>query len=132
MARRGDAALAAIQEVVDIFLDRAHAPAGIGPDHIGMALRVRRHPHVVAEEAGLDVKSLLVEYSGLFRNAREAAGAHEAGELAELSVNTGKLWTVARLVSPDYFMAVALRPEGNLGKARFLLRITAPKVRSEL
>src|SRR5512143_2778770 len=82
----------------------------------------------LAEEAGLDVKSLLVEYSGLFRNAREAAGAHEAGELAELSVNTGKLWTVARLVSPDYFMAVALRPEGNLGKARFLLRITAPKV----
>lgn len=88
--------------------------------------------HLVAEEAGLDVKSLLVEYSSLFRNARDAAGAHEAGELAELSVNTGRLWTVARLVSPDYFMAVALRPEGNLGKARFLLRITAPKVRSEL
>ncbi len=88
--------------------------------------------HVVAEEAGLDVKSLLVEYSSLFRSARDAAGAHEAGDLAELSVNTGRLWTVARLVSPDYFMAVALRPEGNLGKARFLLRITAPKVRSEL
>lgn len=88
--------------------------------------------HLVAEEAGLDVKSLLVEYSSLFRSARDAAGAHEAGDLAELSVSTGRLWTVARMVSPDYFMAVALRPEGNLGKARFLLRITAPKVRSEL
>ena len=29
-------------------------------------------------------------------------------------------------------MVVALTPDGNLGKARFLLRITAPKVRSEL
>jgi predicted regulator of Ras-like GTPase activity (Roadblock/LC7/MglB family) len=83
-------------------------------------------------EAGLDVKSLLVEYSGLFRSARDAAGGLEAGSLAELSIHTDKLWTVARLVSPEYFMAVALRPEGNLGKARYLLRITAPKVRSEL
>jgi hypothetical protein len=29
-------------------------------------------------------------------------------------------------------MAVALRPDGNLGKARYLLRITVPKVRAEL
>ena len=83
-------------------------------------------------EAGVDVKSLLVEYSGLFRNAREAAGTLEAGGVAELSVSTDKIWTVARMVSPDYFMAVALRPDGNLGKARYLLRITVPKVRSEL
>jgi predicted regulator of Ras-like GTPase activity (Roadblock/LC7/MglB family) len=88
--------------------------------------------HLAEEAVDLDVKSLLVEYSGLFRGAREAAGAHEAGELAELSIHTGKLWTVARMVSGEYFLAVALRPEGNLGKARFLLRVTAPKVRAEL
>jgi len=85
-----------------------------------------------AGEAEVDVKSLLIEYSNLFRSAREAAGAHDAGGVAELSVNTEKLLTVARLVSPEYFMAVALRPDGNVGKARYLLRITAPKVRSEL
>jgi predicted regulator of Ras-like GTPase activity (Roadblock/LC7/MglB family) len=83
-------------------------------------------------EPDVDVKSLLVEYSNLFRNARDAAGVHEAGGIAELSVHTERLLTVARLVSPEYFMAVALRPEGNLGKARYLLRITAPKVKSEL
>jgi hypothetical protein len=27
---------------------------------------------------------------------------------------------------------VALKPDGNFGKARYLLRITAPKLRSEL
>jgi predicted regulator of Ras-like GTPase activity (Roadblock/LC7/MglB family) len=80
----------------------------------------------------VDVKSLLVEYSGLFRTAREAAEAHEAGGVAELSIHTDKLLTVARLVSPEYFMVVALTPEGNFGKARYLLRITAPKLRSEL
>lgn len=89
--------------------------------------------HVAGDaEVEVDVKSLLIEYSGLFRGARDAAGALEAGGVAEFSVSTDKICTVARMVSPEYFMAVALRPEGNLGKARYLLRITVPKVRSEL
>jgi predicted regulator of Ras-like GTPase activity (Roadblock/LC7/MglB family) len=87
---------------------------------------------LLAGDADLDLKSLLVEYSSVFRNARDAADVHQAGGVSEVSINTDKLFTVARLVSPDYFMVVALKPEGNYGKARYLLRITAPKVRSEL
>lgn len=86
----------------------------------------------VADGSVIDVKNLLVEYSSLFRTAREAAEAHEAGGIAELSISTERLVTVARLVTPEYFMAVALTPEGNFGKARYLLRVTAPKLRSEL
>jgi predicted regulator of Ras-like GTPase activity (Roadblock/LC7/MglB family) len=80
----------------------------------------------------LDVRPLLIEYSGLFRNAREAAEQHGAGETAELYVETEKVLTVARMVSPEYYMVVALTPGGNLGKARFLMRVTAPKLRAEL
>ena len=80
----------------------------------------------------LDVKSLLVEYTGVLRSARDAAEAHQAGGVSEFSVATDRLTAVGRMVSPDYFMVVALTPEGNLGKARFLLRVTAPKVKSEL
>ncbi len=87
--------------------------------------------HVEGENP-VDVKSLLIEYSGLFRTAREASEAHEAGGVAELSIATDKILTVARLVSPEYFMVVALTPDGNFGKARYLLRVTAPKLRSEL
>jgi predicted regulator of Ras-like GTPase activity (Roadblock/LC7/MglB family) len=90
--------------------------------------------HLVPPGAGgeVDLKSLLVEYSAVFRSAREAADAHEAGGVAEVAISTDKVTAVARQISPEYFMVVALRPEGNLGKARFLLRITAPKLRSEL
>ena len=77
-------------------------------------------------------KSLLVEYSGMLRNARDAAIEHEVGGVSEFSVNTDRLVTVARVVSPDYFMIVAMTPGGNSGKARYLLRITAPKVKAEL
>jgi predicted regulator of Ras-like GTPase activity (Roadblock/LC7/MglB family) len=86
----------------------------------------------VESSADVDVKSLLIEYSGLFRSAREASEAHEAGGVDELSIATDKILTVARQVTPEYFMVVALKPEGNFGKARYLLRVTAPKLRSEL
>jgi predicted regulator of Ras-like GTPase activity (Roadblock/LC7/MglB family) len=88
--------------------------------------------HLAAEDAAMDLRALLVEYSGLFRTASDAAAANQAGDLAELSVSTAKLTAVARLVTPEYFMVLALRPDGNHGKARYLLRVTAPKVKSEL
>ena len=85
------------------------------------------------QEGGeVDVKSLLVEYSGVLRSAREAAEAHAAGGVDELSITTERLQAVVRLVTPEYFMVVALTPGANAGKARYLLRITAPKLKAEL
>lgn len=86
----------------------------------------------VESGSDVDLKALLVEYSGLFRAAREAAEVHAAGAIVELFVETEKVLTVARLISPEYYMVVALSPGGNLGKARYLLRVTAPRLRSEL
>jgi predicted regulator of Ras-like GTPase activity (Roadblock/LC7/MglB family) len=86
----------------------------------------------VQDGGDLDLKSLLVEYSGVLRSAREAAEAHEAGGVAELAIATEKLHAVVRIVTPEYFMVVALTPDGNVGKARYLLRVTAPKLKAEL
>jgi hypothetical protein len=36
------------------------------------------------------------------------------------------------VVNQDYFLAVALQPGGNIGKARFLLRVAAPEMLREL
>jgi predicted regulator of Ras-like GTPase activity (Roadblock/LC7/MglB family) len=113
-----------LQDVVD-RVDGAIACSLMGLDGIEVDT-------LVQEEGGLDLRNLLVEYSSLFRLARDAAETHRAGELAELSIQTGSLLTVARLVTPEYFMVVALRPDGNFGKARYMLRVTAPKLRAEL
>jgi hypothetical protein len=40
--------------------------------------------------------------------------------------------TVIRMLTETYFLTLTLRPEGNLGKARFLMRTTAPKLLAEL
>ena len=37
-----------------------------------------------------------------------------------------------RMVTQEYFLVLALKPEGNYGKGRYVLRITAPKVKAEL
>lgn len=83
-------------------------------------------------EGGDVDRTLLVEYSGILRSAREAAEANQAGGVAEVSISTDKLVAVARIVSPEYFMVVALTPDGNFGKARYYLRVTAPKLAAEL
>jgi len=86
----------------------------------------------VQTDSGIDVKSMMVEMTGILRTAREAAEAHAAGGLSEFSVGTDRLVTMGRLLSPEYFMVVALAPGGNQGKARYLLRVTAPRVLAEL
>ena len=114
-----------LQEVVRA-VDGAVACSLMGVDGIEV------DTHLTDGAGGIDVRTLLIEYSSLFRLAREAAETHQAGDLKELSIQTGGVLTVARLVTPEYFLAVALKPEGNFGKARYLLRVTAPKLEAEL
>jgi hypothetical protein len=40
--------------------------------------------------------------------------------------------TVIRLLNDEYFVAMALRPTGNLGKARYLLRVQANELLERL
>jgi predicted regulator of Ras-like GTPase activity (Roadblock/LC7/MglB family) len=113
-----------LQEVVR-SVDGAVACSLMGMDGI----EVDTH---LTDELGLDLRALLIEFSTLFRGAKDAAAAHQAGEVAELSIQTERILTVARVVSSEYFMVAALRPDGNFGKARYMLRVTAPKLAAEL
>jgi predicted regulator of Ras-like GTPase activity (Roadblock/LC7/MglB family) len=114
-----------LQEVVQ-SVDGAVACSLMGVDGIEV------DTHLVDGAGAVDVRNLLIEYSSLFRFAREAAETHQAGEVSEISIQTDRITAVARLVTPEYFMVVALRPEGNFGKARYMLRITTPKLKAEL
>jgi predicted regulator of Ras-like GTPase activity (Roadblock/LC7/MglB family) len=113
-----------LQQVVQ-NVDGAVACALMGADGIEV-------DSVLQEEVGLDVRTLIIEYTSLFRSAGDAAAAHEAGGVSEMSVLSERLLVVARLVSPEYFMVVALKPDGNFGKARYMMRVTAPKLLAEL
>ncbi|WP_225410980.1 roadblock/LC7 domain-containing protein [Stigmatella hybrida] len=80
----------------------------------------------------LELGGAWVEYANLLTQLKNAAEVLKTGTVTELSVNSDKVLTLIRMVSPEYFLILALRAEGNYGKGRYVLRVTAPKVRAEL
>jgi predicted regulator of Ras-like GTPase activity (Roadblock/LC7/MglB family) len=85
-----------------------------------------------ASDVGLDISAMLVEYGNILGKLKEAALALQAGEVSEVSISTEKLSTIARLVTPEYYLVLALAPNGNYGKGRYALRVAAPAIKAEL
>ncbi len=81
---------------------------------------------------GVELQTLLIEYSSILQNIRGAADQLQMGAASEVSIRTEKLVAVARMLTPDYFVILALAPDGNLGRARYELRVTGPKVAADL
>lgn len=83
-------------------------------------------------DSSIDIDTVGAEFSVVVKQIQRAAESLEAGGAHEVAVLADKMVTVIRVVNQDYFLAVALQPGGNIGKARYLLRTTAPTLLSEL
>ncbi len=88
--------------------------------------------HQAAGPDDLELQSIWVEFANLLQQAKAAAETLKTGEVSEVSINTEKVITLMRLVTPEYFLVLALKTDGNYGKARYVLRVTAPKIKAEL
>ncbi len=110
-------------------LDGAVAASVMGFDGIPVET-VELSPEGPAED--IDVNALLVEYSNILNQLRGAAELLQSGSVTEISINSEKIVTIARLLSDEYFVIVALLPSANYGKARYLLRVTAPDIAAEI
>ena len=71
-------------------------------------------------EANLDVAA--AEFTSLVRSAQRAGNDTGLGNLRELMISLDQAVVVMRLLSRDYFVVLALSPEGNIGRGRFELR----------
>jgi predicted regulator of Ras-like GTPase activity (Roadblock/LC7/MglB family) len=81
---------------------------------------------------GVELQSLLVEYSGILSQVQKAAESLRMGTASEVSIRTEKLVAVARPLTPDYFVLLAVSPDGNIGRARYELRVAGPKLAAQL
>ena len=68
----------------------------------------------------LDVAA--AEFTSLVRNAMRSANDLDLGELHEMVLALGKVTFLMRLFNRDYFVCLAMKGEGNLGRARYELR----------
>ena len=71
-------------------------------------------------EANLDVAA--AEFTSLVRSSQRAGNDTGLGNLKELMISLEQAVVIMRLLSRDYFVVLALSPEGNIGRGRFELR----------
>lgn len=71
-------------------------------------------------DSNIDVAA--AEFTSLVRNAQRAGRDTGLGPMREIIVSFKDMNIIARLVSNEYFVVLALSPEGNIGRGRFELR----------
>jgi predicted regulator of Ras-like GTPase activity (Roadblock/LC7/MglB family) len=83
-------------------------------------------------EESLDIQTVGMELAHAVGSMRKAAEQLEVGQLNELTLKADKLVVFVYLINEEYFVACAVKPEASFGKARYLMRLLAPKIQAEL
>jgi predicted regulator of Ras-like GTPase activity (Roadblock/LC7/MglB family) len=79
-----------------------------------------------------DIQTLAMEFAHLIAQARRTLQSLDAGPLEEFTLRAESLTLVVRVLTQEYFLACAVLPNGSVGKARYLMRMTAPVLRADL
>jgi predicted regulator of Ras-like GTPase activity (Roadblock/LC7/MglB family) len=116
------------REALKDIVDRVEGGvAGLIMDSEGIAVE-----SYARDGATFDITTIGIEFGVVLGSIKRAAESLEAGKPHEVAIGTDKLVTLIRTLGDTYFLAVALEPDGNLGKGRFLMRTAAPKLIAEL
>jgi predicted regulator of Ras-like GTPase activity (Roadblock/LC7/MglB family) len=83
-------------------------------------------------DAPFDITTVGIEFGVVLGSIKRAAESLEAGQAREVAIGTEKMTTLIRTINDTYFLALAILPDGNLGKGRFLMRTVVPKLLVEL
>ena len=113
-----------LKKVVD-NLDGGMAAVVMGLDGIAVESYIKAADRI-------DVNTVAMEFSFILSQIRKAGDSLAVGGLEELSVKAQQLTLVCRMLSPQYFVAIAMAPEGNFGKCRYLVRLAQPALAAEL
>jgi predicted regulator of Ras-like GTPase activity (Roadblock/LC7/MglB family) len=101
--------------------------AGLLMDSSGIALE-----SYTKDGSSFDINTIGIEFSVVIGSIKRASEMLEAGAANEIAVGTDRLVTIIRTLGDTYFLALAMRPDGNFGKGRYLMRTAAPKLIAEL
>ncbi len=84
-----------------------------------------------ASERLIDLAGLGAEASAVIRDIGLAAENLGLGQAREFSITSDICGIIMRKITDEYYMAIVIKPDGNYGKARFVLKTTIPKIESE-
>jgi predicted regulator of Ras-like GTPase activity (Roadblock/LC7/MglB family) len=101
--------------------------AGVIMDSEGIAVE-----SYARDAAPFDITTVGIEFGVVLGAIRRAVDSLNAGKTREVAIGTDTMVTLIRTLGENYFLALAILPEGNLGKGRFLMRSAVPKLLAEL
>lgn len=116
------------KEMLETIIERTDGSLGVlimGTDGIA----VEKVLAEAGKDANLDVAA--AEFTSLVRGAQRAGSDTGLGDLRELVIAMEKAVVVMRMLTRDYFVVLAISPEGNLGRGRFELRKAGLKLAKE-
>jgi predicted regulator of Ras-like GTPase activity (Roadblock/LC7/MglB family) len=79
-----------------------------------------------------DIATAGTEFGRILEEIRKASDAVAGGAVVETTILLSGVTLVFRAVDEETFLVVALAPDGNLGKARYLIRRQLLALRQEL
>jgi len=83
-------------------------------------------------EEAIDIQTVGMELAHVVAQMRKAAEQLGSGSLREITLKADSLVVLVYLISSEYFVACAVKPEASFGKARYLMRLLAPQIQAEL
>jgi predicted regulator of Ras-like GTPase activity (Roadblock/LC7/MglB family) len=84
-----------------------------------------------ASERIIDLTGLGAEASAMIRDIGFAADSLGLGEAREFSIISDRCGIIMRKINDEYYIALIIKPEGNYGKGRFVLKTTVPRIEGE-
>ena len=79
-----------------------------------------------------DLATAGVEFGRILQDIRKASDALAGGVVHETVVVLSRFILLFRMVDEDVFVVVVLGADGNIGKARYLIRRQLPAIRRDL
>lgn len=122
---------AILQGIVD-DCGGGYSAALMGLDGIAVAQVTAKSGRDREDPLGGDATFAGIEFGRILGDMSKASDALDAGPLRESVISLARVQLVFHTVDDDLVLVLALRPDGNLGKARYLIRRNLPAIRAAL
>lgn len=79
-----------------------------------------------------EMSAIAIELSNLLKEFRRLNLHDKMGAVNEVSITTGQVITLARVISDDYLLVLALDAEADVNRGQTMLRLISPFLEKEM
>lgn len=78
-----------------------------------------------------EIETSIIEYTNIYKNIQNTTNELSMGTVKEISIAAENTTILIRSINNDYFLALMIDPEGNVGRGKFELRKVISQIENE-